>query len=275
MSTILEVTEMSEEEKLITEDNNKEDKKGPLDGKFCWAGLIMPHIWGICNGVWVGILGFVPFLFPFVALWLGFAGYSMAYKEAEHADKKEEFCKKQKIWNIASIFYVIVFAAIILSVNFDGLTNYVKNKKELDAIITETEEQKARLAEEVEKLTDLDNLNPFVNGMNCTPSGEIQFSESSDLWHLKNSYGYEELSRDNVKFGKPEVYAVSQEFLTDNGSILTITFDVNDNFQIEEGNYSIYSGEEVHMTSPGYYTNLDEIGIYMDKNEIDLILNAD
>lgn len=257
----------------MTEDINTEIENRPLAGKFCWAGLIMPHFWGIGNELPIALLAFIPIIYPFMALYFGFSGYKIAYEKAKNSMGKEEFCKKQKIWEIVSFVYIIAFIAIIFSFNAKGLSNYIHNKKELNLIIRQTEEQKSRLAEEVVKLTDVESLRPLVDGMECTVEGEVQFNDNNELWNLKNNYGYEELSRDNVRFGQPWVLDVSQEFLVEDGRILTITFSVDENFQIQEGSYSIYSGAEVHLLSPGLYTNLDEIGLYMDEATVDLILN--
>lgn len=252
----------------MEEKTNVENDNRPLAGKFCWAGLIMPQFWGIGNGLVIGLLAFMPAAYPFIALYFGFKGYDLAYKKVEYSANEEEFCKKQKVWKIVSFIYAIVIITIIFMSNFSGLSNYFQHKKELNMIISQTEEQKNRLAEELVKLTDVENLKPFIDGLECTPKGEVQFNENSGLWTLKNNYGYKELSEEKVSFPQPTVYDITQEFLAEDGRILTISFKVDEEFQIQEGTYSIFSGAGMHELSPGYYTNQDEIGPYMDNDTI-------
>ena len=48
-----------------TEEGKEEqtDTMGILD-KFCWPGFLMPQFWGICNGMPVGMIAFIPIFAP-------------------------------------------------------------------------------------------------------------------------------------------------------------------------------------------------------------------
>ncbi len=247
--------------------------KCPMKGKICWAGLIMPQFWGIGNKLKIGLLAFVPIIFPFIAIFFAAQGYELAYEKIKYSGGREYFRRNQIIWNIVAFIYIIAVVGIIYSANADDLANYKQHKAELETLIEQAEAQRANLAEEVEMLTAEEHLAPFLGGLECTSEGEVDFNDDTGLWHLKNSYDYEELSEEKVRFEQPRIYNVSREFVMADGRILTVTFSVDENFEIQDGQYSYFSGGEVHMVSEGFYTNLDEIGPYMDKATIDAILN--
>lgn len=46
---------------------------------FNFAAFIMPHIWGIGNGVYRGLLALIPILYPFVGFYLGFLETSLRF----------------------------------------------------------------------------------------------------------------------------------------------------------------------------------------------------
>ena len=110
---------MYEEKELSTEEMNVENEGRPLEGKFCWAGFIMPQFWGIGNGLLIGLLAFIPAVFPLMALYFGFGGYKLAYYKTRHLYTKEEFCKKQKVWKIISFIYIVTFVIIVALFNMD------------------------------------------------------------------------------------------------------------------------------------------------------------
>lgn len=264
---------MSEEE-LVTEETTMEEEDRPLKGKFCWAGFIMPQFWGLGNSLPVAVLAFVPAFFPLCALYFGVDGYKLAYKKAKSSMSVDEFCKKQKKWKIISFIYLIAVIFIILAFNYNRICNYIHNKTEVNKIIKEVEEHEERLTEEFEKLTTNENLKPFMDGLDCTPYEEVHF-EGDTLRALKNNYKYDKLSEDNFSLPHPKIDRIYQEFLDEDGRSLTIIFSVDENFQIQEGYYEIYSGAEVREVSPGLFTNIDERGLYMDKETVDAILSAD
>lgn len=96
------------------DENKKQIKKKPLEGKFCWAGLIMPQFWGIGNGIWYGLLAFIPIVFPFLAIYFGFNGYNILFERVMSSQSEEQFCNRQKKWNIAAFIYVGVYVILIL-----------------------------------------------------------------------------------------------------------------------------------------------------------------
>lgn len=251
------------------------EEECPMKKKICWAGLIMPQFWGIGNKLGIGLLAFIPVVFPFMAIYFAAKGYELAYEKIRYSGGKEHFRRNQIIWNIVAFVYIIAVVGIIYSFNADGLANYKKHKAELETLIEQTEAQRSRLAEEVEKLTSEEYLEPFTEGMEYTATEEVTFNDNTVLWHMKNSYEYEDLAEEEVRFEQPRVNYVSKEFTLADGRLLTITFSVDENFEIQEGDYSYFSDGEIHMISEGVYTSYDEMGVYMDKKEIDSILKAD
>lgn len=101
--TVNENSNVNESKKL------KEDTMGILY-KFCWPGFIMPQFWGIGNGLKIGLIAFIPILFPFVAIMFGFNGYNMAYEESGYS--KISFYDTQLKWHKAALIYVVVLIMI-------------------------------------------------------------------------------------------------------------------------------------------------------------------
>lgn len=104
-------------EETVENEENKATEKIPLVGDFCVAGFLMPHFWGICNGIKIAWLAFIPIVYPFLAFYFGAEGYRLAYENKKWNVSIEEFCAKQKKWLKGSIIYAIVVVAIIVICN--------------------------------------------------------------------------------------------------------------------------------------------------------------
>lgn len=86
---------------------------------WSWGAFLLNWIWAIGNRTWIGLLAMVPYIGFFVALWLGFKGREMAWKNREW-DSVEHFNRVQKKWSSWAVgitlvsFVVGVLAAIAL-----------------------------------------------------------------------------------------------------------------------------------------------------------------
>lgn len=77
--------------------------------------------WGICNGVWLSLLAFIPVVSIILRFILGFYGNGMAWeKQKNHSVNVEVFDKRQRGWSIAGwiilgafLTYVIVALIVI------------------------------------------------------------------------------------------------------------------------------------------------------------------
>ena len=90
--------------------------------RFNWGAFFLTPIWAIANGVWIGLLGFVPFVNLVMAFVLGFKGNAMAWRK-KRWESVEEFLTSQKHWALATaalfaasaILYTIYSVATIAS----------------------------------------------------------------------------------------------------------------------------------------------------------------
>lgn len=81
--------------------------------KYNFAAFIMPHIWGIGNGVYIGLLALIPILYPFVGIYLGLFGNELAFYQKYQTE--ETFYKKQRGWAVAAIVYIIAIIALLVA----------------------------------------------------------------------------------------------------------------------------------------------------------------
>lgn len=94
------------------------EKNAPVDtmnllNKFCWPGFIMPHFWGIGNGLTIGFLAlFIPVVGLVLSFVFGFCGYQTAYEKGRY--DKIQFFDMQVKWRKAAIIYVGFFLVLFL-----------------------------------------------------------------------------------------------------------------------------------------------------------------
>ena len=91
-------------EDIYVNEKEEKDTMGILN-KFCWPGFIMPQFWGICNGLKIGLIAFIPILYPFIGAVFGFCGYNMAYEKRRY--NKKTFYEIQLKWRKATIIYLM------------------------------------------------------------------------------------------------------------------------------------------------------------------------
>ncbi|MBA4094585.1 MAG: hypothetical protein C0489_10920, partial [Candidatus Accumulibacter sp.] len=78
-----------------------------------WGAFLLNWIWAIGNRSWIGLLAMVPYVGWIMALWLGFKGREMAWKNKQW-DSLEHFNRVQRKWSQWGIG--ITIAAIVLAV---------------------------------------------------------------------------------------------------------------------------------------------------------------
>ena len=76
-----------------------------------WGAFALNWIWGICNGVLIALLCFIPFFGLVWAFILGVKGNEWAWRNKKW-DSIEHFMSTQRGWNIAGI---VVFAILIVA----------------------------------------------------------------------------------------------------------------------------------------------------------------
>jgi len=80
---------------------------------WSWGAFLLNWIWAIGNRSWIGLLAIVPYIGFIVALWLGFKGREMAWKNKQW-ESLEHFNRVQRKWSQWGIGVTI--AAIVLGV---------------------------------------------------------------------------------------------------------------------------------------------------------------
>jgi len=80
---------------------------------WSWGAFFLNGIWAIGNRTWIGLLAFVPYLGWLVAIWLGFKGREMAWKNKQW-DSLEHFNRVQRRWSQWGVG--IMIAAALLGV---------------------------------------------------------------------------------------------------------------------------------------------------------------
>ena len=85
---------------------------------FSWGALIWSWLWSIFNGTWIGLLALVPYVGFGVAIYLGFKGREMAWRN-KRWDNLEHFNRVQRSWTrwglvVPGIALIGIIVAIVL-----------------------------------------------------------------------------------------------------------------------------------------------------------------
>lgn len=268
---------MESTDEIMNENGNvnareKEDTMGILN-KFCWPGFIMPQFWGIGNDLKIGLIAFIPILFPFIAIRFGINGYRMAYDESSR--DKVKFYDKQLKWRKATLIYVVVLVSAFLLSKLEGTINYISNKNELNRIVKEYEEKKAQTVQNMETLLSEQYLKMYIGDVDYNPIGDLEVCENGEIWSLRNGYDRKNLSTRFIKFGKPAMLSAYQFFSIGDGWRVEVMFTLNEEFQIVESKYYVCTPEEIHLRSGGedaLYLDKDRLEQYMDFETMEEIL---
>lgn len=243
-----------------------------LLNKFCWPGFIMPQFWGIGNGLAVGIIAFIPILAPIMAFVFGFGGYQMAYEKSRH--DKMTFYDIQVKWHKAAIIYAGVLLSLFLALGLNGIVNYVSNKNEISRIVKEFEEKKEQTVQNVETLLSDQYLKTYIGNIEFVPDGSLTVKDDGQVWHLENNYGYGELASKIINFEHPKMLSAYQYFSVGDGWKIEVFFSIDEEFQITESKFYLYSPEEVYLMEegPGLLMDGDRWMQYMDHGTMERIL---
>lgn len=102
-------------------DYNQESERQPSNlHKFNWGAFWLTWIWGVCNGVWISLLCFIPFLGFIMQFVLGFKGNEWAWEEQKHSKSASDFESSQSSWATAG--WVILLISFLVGL-ISGLAN--------------------------------------------------------------------------------------------------------------------------------------------------------
>ena len=239
---------------------------------FNFAAFIMPHIWGIGNGVYIGLLALIPILYPFVGFYLGFFGNELAFYKKYQTEEK--FYKNQRCWAFAAIVYIIAIIALLVVRFYGNYETYKANKKEQNRLIEKTENEMQALEEKYDILTSEEYLSEFCDDIIAKPLVEYQYAELG-VWELEERYDFTDLCKEKINFEEPVIYWIKRCYELEDGKIIWIYFRVEDNTKIVESRYSIVpsceeTSLEIEMSLDSKY--IIEEGTYMDLYEMNYIL---
>jgi hypothetical protein len=79
----------------------------PQIGGWNWGAFLLAGIWAPFNGVWIGLLAWIPYVGFIVAIGLGLKGNEFAWKSKRWASV-EQFRKHQQNWAIAGFIVVVI-----------------------------------------------------------------------------------------------------------------------------------------------------------------------
>jgi hypothetical protein len=86
---------------------------------WSWGAFLFNWIWAIGNRTWIGLLALVPYVGFGVAIWLGFQGREMAWKNGRW-DSLDHFNRVQKAWSQWALGLFCVGLTIILTTAIFG-----------------------------------------------------------------------------------------------------------------------------------------------------------
>ncbi len=81
---------------------------------WSWGAFLFNWVWAVGNRTWIGLLALVPYLGFLVAIWLGFKGREMAWKNKKW-DSVEHFNKVQRLWSITAIGLILATIALTVA----------------------------------------------------------------------------------------------------------------------------------------------------------------
>lgn len=97
---------------------------------WSWGAFFLNWIWALGNRTWIGLLAIIPYVGFIVAIWLGFKGREMAWKN-KRWESVEHFNRVQRNWTLCSLFlFVLPFVLLILYVAVPAYNGYVDRAHE-------------------------------------------------------------------------------------------------------------------------------------------------
>jgi Tfp pilus assembly major pilin PilA len=106
---------------------------------WSWGAFFLHWIWAIGNRTWWGLLALIPYVGLIVAIWLGFKGREMAWRNRRW-DSVDHFNRVQKRWSqwgvgLGGVFLIGILAAIAIPA-YQGYVEKAKAKNRSSEIIS-------------------------------------------------------------------------------------------------------------------------------------------
>jgi hypothetical protein len=93
---------------------------------WSWGALIWNWVWSIFNKTWLGLLALVPYVGVVVALYLGFKGRELAWKN-KRWDSLEHFNRVQRSWSKWALILLVgaFLLGIVAAIAIPAYQDYV------------------------------------------------------------------------------------------------------------------------------------------------------
>ena len=113
---------------------------------WSWGAFLLNWIWAIGNRTWIGLLALIPYINLIVAIWLGFKGREMAWKNKQW-DSVEHFNRVQKKWSQWAVGLILgsMLIGILAAIAIPAYQSYHRRAHEaaLEAAISEAQPPQA------------------------------------------------------------------------------------------------------------------------------------
>ena len=118
---------------------------------WSWGAFFLNWVWAIGNRTWIGLLALIPYVGLIVAIWLGFKGREMAWKNKQW-DNLEHFNRVQKKWSRwgVGVMLVCLVLGIMGGIAVPAYKDHMERSQELrsEASLNEMLEQAQTQAQE-------------------------------------------------------------------------------------------------------------------------------
>lgn len=162
---------------------------------WSWGAFLLNWMWAVGNKTWWGLLAVVPYLGFFVALYLGFKGRELAWKNKDWTSY-EDFDATQKKWSFwgVSLFASVFIIGILFSVALPAYQDYKqKLGKTVNPSAQNSEQKQAATADYGFGIKSHEEYSKTVNNYReKIKSGEIHVFDSTPVLH----FSYESAAND-------------------------------------------------------------------------------
>lgn len=186
---------------------------------FSWGALLFNWVWAIGNRTWIGLLALIPWLGFVVAIWLGFKGREMAWKNKQW-ENLEHFNRVQKQWSqwAVGITISILVVGVLAAIAIPGFRDYksrgeaVRSKAESSEVepstYASTSSAQAEDSPDLSKMITREKFNRMLVGKSSAEVIQLMGAPDATTELVGDkTWSYEQRTYDPVT-GKPDNMAM-------------------------------------------------------------------
>jgi len=105
---------------------------------WSWGAFLLNWIWAIGNRTWIGLLALVPYVGFLFAIWLGFKGREMAWKNGNW-QSVEHFNRVQRAWSRWAVGFTLVVSVlgVVAAIVIPAYQGYVMRARAHETVSVE------------------------------------------------------------------------------------------------------------------------------------------